>query len=290
MAQQNTTMQNPMIQRQVAAGLNVMEGKKTGNYYKHLYVHSADRLNKASTLSTDINVFMSNAITIPDDGTTYLLVHYAGIPYTFANLRKPIKFDVTQTSPTAITRTVTIPAGFYDSTDLLNLINAALTAAPSTGWVASVSAIQKLQITFGTGAIGNITFDSISPYDLAFSISAFGFTSMTKNSTLNVITGDNVFAPFQTTELFLRVGGIGLSYDLIDSRISAPSDVIAVIPMNADTFGQLITIQKEHSLHYALPPGSRVNRLYVQLTYRDGTLVDLQGMEWSVVFSLIKEN
>jgi hypothetical protein len=78
---------------------------------------------------------------------------------------------------------------------------------------------------------------------------------------------------------------------MIDAYDGKPSDILAVIPLNVDTFGSVITLDKSDSILYVIPPNARMQKLYLKLTYRDAKdLVDLNGQDFSAIISIIKDS
>lgn len=316
----------PLLKAQFDEGLRVRRPRATQDFYKHIYLNTDDRNNQTDQAGDSV-FFMQQPIETPPDGTTRLTLHRASIPFTFYNIVKHVGFVVSLSNDTEPRRVLVRP-GYYNLTDLVASMNACLnntgdfSTAP-TGPNNGLASLYTVSVTGGklfsvqfTGVIGangvKISFiDAETFNDLRGGLVKFvpeddRFAALAKRTIgydyyqgdaaqsaagVNVIISPGIFGPFQEIEVFLRISGLPLNYDLIDGKTGAPSDILAVIPLNVDTFGSVITLSRQDSLAYTIPPNSKIQRIMLRLTYRDGRdIVDLQGQDYSCIISIIKEN
>lgn len=314
--------QSQLMQQQYAAGLRLKQNEKTGNFYKHIYCNSAYRLNKSDPAS-NYEVFLQNEIVIPPDGNTKIKIQRANIPMTFNNVIKSVSFSISNAGNTLQgsggTIVITLPVGYYNPVqsetllaagglvgynetfafDILGRINKILATAFVAGPIwnnlrVQITVTNRLQFyDRTTGAVVPVTLTfGLNGTDADYGKRILGFSPFPANQNVfdNVIQSPNIYGPYFYSELFIRIASIPINYDLIDMRNQAPADILAVVPINVDTFGQVITVGPMDSLVYSFAPNSRVSRIRLQLTYSDATLVDTQGQDWSCVLSIVKEN
>lgn len=304
-----------LLQQQFAAGLRVKQAERTGNFYKHIYVNSEYR-NSATDTASDFAIFLQNEIIVPPDGNTRIKIHRANIPMTFYNVPYDVEFQISYKLSVGsnVDVSISLPAGYYNPSlqevvgtetfdyGLIGRINKIL----STGAHpvrAAISTSYKLQLakTSGTGNMNyiriyfNIPAKTTQRLNYVRRVLGYGITQTdpaeaTTPTNSPVLQSPFIYGPYYYSELFIRINSIPINYDMIDAQDGAPKDILAVIPVTVDTFGQIITVGPYDSLVYNFAPNSRVSRLRLQLTYRDNTLVDLQGQDWSCVLSIIKEN
>jgi hypothetical protein len=316
----------PLLKAQFDDGLRVRRPKPTQDFYKHIYINSDDRVNK-SDKSSDCQVNLQQPIECPPDGTTFIRLHRASIPFTFYNIVKATGFRLSMYNGTAHSeeRKVVLYPGFYNMNTLLAAMNDSLantgnfsSAGPNFGqtnvyvvrrtssnffqaeYTGAAFAGKWITITFMDFATFNGVNNWITPmaYDLKLLTKrTVGYDDYPLDVTpvlptgTKILTSSGIFGPFQEIEVFLRITGVPINYDLIDAKTGAPSDILAVVPLNVDTFGSVMSLGKDDSLSYVLPPNAKVQRLILKLTYRDAQdLVDLQGQDFSCIISIIKEN
>lgn len=304
-----------LLQQQMAAGLRVRQPERTGNFYKHIYVNSEYRTSATDTAS-DFAIFLQNEIVVPPDGNTRIKIHRANIPMTFYNVPYDVDFQISYklTAGVNVDVPISLPAGYYNP-NLSETVGTEIFDYGIIGRInrilyngshlvrAAVSTSYKLQIakTTGTGSMDyirlyfNIPAKPSQRLSYVKRVLGYGTTQTdpaeaTAPSGSPVLQSPFIYGPYYYSELFIRINSIPINYDMIDAQDGAPKDILAVIPVTVDTFGQIITVGPYDSLVYNFAPNSRVSRLRLQLTYRDNTLVDLQGQDWSCVLSIIKEN
>lgn len=296
--------QSQLMQRQYNAGLRLKQQEKTGNFYKHIYVNSAYRTNPGD-IPSNFEIFLQNEIVVPPDGNTRIKIHRANIPMTFNNITKTVSLTIPAgTAGLVAAVVVTLSPGFYDPSKteivggevfdygILGRINRQIYDA---------SAVCPLRVATTTS--NKLAFIDKTAPTIPFTVSnvVFGGTSLdytkrilgfpvTAANTVTFSQSPNIYGPYFYSELFIRISSIPINYDLIDARTAAPADILAVVPINVDTFGQIITVGPYDSLVYNFAPNSRISRLRLQLTYSDGDIIDTQGQEWSCVLSIVKEN
>lgn len=318
----------PLLKAQFDDGLRVRRPKPTQDFYKHIYVNSNERRN-GSYLSTDCEFVLQTPIETPPDGTTTLRLHRASIPYTFNNIVQAAFFvlDIWDGAASTQECNVMLPPGYYTATTITSTMNDCIknvnlfTAGPNVGKTTTwtVSTVNNYFVIRYDGSAGNLTgkairirFPKFTDVDMAFfskytrlntsydlaslTKRTIGYDNLVENFKVGAVAAasvvsDDVFGPFQEFEIFLRVGGFPVGYDMIDVKDGAPSDILAVIPLNVDTFGSVITLDRSDSMLYVIPPNARIQKLYLKLTYRDSqNLVDLNGQDFSAVISIIKES
>lgn len=297
--------QSQLMQRQYNAGLRLKQQEKTGNFYKHIYVNSAYRTNPAD-IPSNFEIFLQNEIVVPPDGNTRIKIHRANIPMTFNNVTKTVAFTIPAGSPGGVSAQIDIslPPGYYDPSKteivggqvfdfgILGRINRQIYVANNAYTLrVTTTTSNKLAFIDTTNptvpvTVNNIVFGGTS-LDYTKRILGFPVTSL---NTVSFAQSPNIYGPYFNSELFIRISSIPINYDLIDARTAAPADIIAVVPINVDTFGQIISVGPYDSLVYNFAPNSRISRLRLQLTYSDGDIIDTQGQEWSCVLSIVKEN
>lgn len=298
--------QSQLMQRQYNAGLRLKQQEKTGNFYKHVYVNSAYRTNP-SDVPSNFEIFLQNEIVVPPDGNTRIKIHRANIPMTFNNIIKTVTFTIPAGSAGGIVNqvNVSLTPGYYDpaKTETVALANEVFdfgilgrinrqiydTNNAATLRVATTTSNKLVFIDKSTLlplTVNNLVFGGT---DLDYSKRILGFP-ITSANTVSFSQSPNIYGPYFYSELFIRISSIPINYDLIDARTAAPADIIAVVPINVDTFGQIISVGPYDSLVYNFAPNSRISRLRLSLTYSDGTIIDTQGQEWSCVLSIVKEN
>lgn len=291
-----------LLQQQYAAGLRLKQQEKTGNFYKHIYCNSAYRAN-ASDIPSNYEVYLQQEIVVPPDGNTRIKIHRANIPMTFNNVIKTATFTVTSAAGLAAPVAVTLFPGYYNPAlsetvltntfdyGIIGRINRAIYDANNANTLrAAITVTNKLQFQVA-GAAQNVTITFTGTADtIAYTKRLLGW-SVTDSDVVGPISqSPNIYGPYFYSELFIRISSLPINYDLVDMRTQAPADILAVVPINVDTFGQIISVGPFDSLVYNFAPNSRVARLRLQLTYADGTLLDTQGQDWSCVLSIIKEN
>jgi hypothetical protein len=296
--------QSQLMQRQYNAGLRLKQQEKTGNLYKHIYVNSAYRTNVAD-IPSNFEIFLQNEIVVPPDGNTRIKIHRANIPMTFNNIIRTIQFTIPAGSAGGITNQVQVnlPPGYYDPSKseiylnetfdfgILGRINRQIVEANNAALLRVATTTSNKLAFINKNDLSSLTVNNVSfgGADLNYTKRILGFPVDSPN-VVSFAQSPNIYGPYFYSELFIRMSSIPINYDLIDARTAAPADIIAVVPINVDTFGQIISVGPYDSLVYNFAPNSRINRLKLQLTYSDGTLIDTQGQDWSCVLSIVKEN
>lgn len=334
----------PLLKAQFDEGLRVRRPKPTQDFYKHIYVNSNERINQRDS-SSDVQIFLTQPIEIPPDGTTYLSLHRASVPYTFDNIVYPVGFKLSMVGNNGAeieVRYVILPSGFYLMADLVQTLNDCLNnvnkfatpLGPNNGNNSPLYSIEQsghyLRVSYVGGAAAGcyprITFMTYTNFAAAvdalnagtslrylqntwaneirdgefnlLSKRTFGFDNLQPGVDISaiqaastVLVSPDVFGPFQEFEIFLRISGFPINYDMIDAGTGAPSDILGIIPLNVDTFGSVMSLGKADSLRYVLPPNAKLQKLNLRLTYRDNTqLINLKGQDFSCIISIIKEN
>ena len=296
--------QSQLMQQQYAAGLRIKQSEKTGNFYKHIYCNSVYRQN-ATDIPSNYEVFLQNEIVVPPDGNTRIKIHRANIPMTFNNVVKTISFTLSAAAGLGADVVVTLSPGFYNPAisetvsgetfdfGLLGRINRRIFDADNSNLLrAAVTTSNKLRFYIrGPPEVNPAVTLTFSGADVNYTKRVLGFgVDASNTTTMTNFQSPYIYGPYFYSELFIRISSIPINYDLVDMRTQAPADILAVVPINVDTFGQIITVGPHDSLVYNFAPNSRVARLRLQLTYADGTLVDTQNQDWSCVLSIVKEN
>lgn len=295
--------QSQLLQQQYAAGLRLKQQEKTGNFYKHIYCNSAYRSN-ASDIASNYEVFLQQEIVVPPDGNTRIKIHRANIPMTFNNVIKTATFTISSAAGLAAPVSVTLNPGYYNQglSEVVNItktfdygiigrINRAIYDANNANTLsAAITISNKLQFQV-SGVAQNVTITFTGSADtIAYTKRLLGWPVTAGDTVGPIAQSPNIYGPYFYSELFIRIASLPINYDLVDMRTQAPADILAVVPINVDTFGQIISVGPFDSLVYNFAPNSRVARLRLQLTYADGTLLDTQGQDWSCVLSIVKEN
>lgn len=323
----------PLLKAQFDEGLRVKRPKPTQDFYKHIYINSDQRANQGDP-SSNCTIFLQQPIETPPDGTTFIRLQRASIPYTFHNIVYDVGLKVSTIAVAdgaeTNVRRILIKKGWYSMRDLLTHVTECLsntgyyaTGGPNSGLATVFTATrvnQYFSISYTGGVAGQYVRVQFLDYAAFNAIAPAGNYAVQEANTINLATlakrtfgfdfwptavypdanpgvqtntllSYNIFGPFQEYEVFLRISGMPVNYDLVDGGTGAPSDILAVVPLNVDTFGSVMSLKAEDSLSYVLPPSSKIHRITLKLTYRDGQkLVDLQGQDFSCILSIIKEN
>lgn len=203
------------------------------------------------------------------------------IPYSFYNIRNGVNDEFTITYGNATTKTIFLTGttrveGNYGINDMLALaktqmdINSAgqtftLTLSPITG---------RITVTASTGTF-SLTFANTESNKI------LGFEKGTYASTLTSLVAPYVANRFYERNIQIKTT---FNYDVSDyetGKNSGSTKLLSTVPVSGQT------IQPFGNIYYEeLQPNKKIinsmpNNLTVELTYTDGSRVDLNGLDWS---------
>lgn len=248
-------------------------------------VDSRDRSYEAHPTSSSFSVRLPE----PVKNVSSAVLVAAEMPlsyYVFSSSRSNTSLKVTAGGAT---QTVTIPDGNYSTTSMARALKDALDAAFST---------QSLTFT--------VTFDpidlkcSIKPSSGTISIDTTGTTKRTEwglgyylGFERNAVTSPaaaakGVFVASVNPENYLLIhidelDGI-LQNDMYGTGVGRKA--FAKVPLNGDSY-QYNYYDKTLTLLEIRPPISKLETLHISLRFHDGTLVDLNGAEWSMSLEFV---
>jgi hypothetical protein len=183
-----------------------------------------------------------------------------------------------------VTKTVTVPDGNYTTTSIATALTSALTTAFGGTWTVSFDDT-TLRCSIATPASvnpGSLAVDATgatkdADWGLGYHL---GFAKGVLTAGAGSVTGSRVASMNPENYVVLGIAEL-------DSLVVAGTGrrAFAKVPLASDTF-QYGFYDRNVSAVQLNPPRARLGRVTVSLRYRDGTLVDLNGGEWSMTVEL----
>jgi hypothetical protein len=242
-----------------------------------LFITSSDRINPTSTTSTNFLFSFSEDVR----KINQIKIECISIPYSF--------YGITAANNTLVFNngavTVTIPPGNYSINTLLTTLEAVIlaafpTATPAVTW--DITTL-KLTITMTSAFTVNSTTtqptSTLAPF-LGFKANSTSGTTATGDSALNIRGPSFLFIKSVYLSKLLRT-----SIKVSDNKGSALNNTFLVVPINV-IFGNYITLFPDQVITFANAVTiKKEDNIDLQITYEDGTIVDLVGLDWSLSLS-----
>jgi hypothetical protein len=288
-------------------GLHIRHPVPTADFYRHVYINSAYRADVA-TPSSDVECTLATPITVPDDGTTTICLHRASIPWTFNNIRINAKATLKLYNGNGVvaTNAINIPEGFYTGQSVQTLIIAQLTGSQFQFDISAAGNSVFQRTTANAGEYITVEFEGSSTRagptkaqlnKTAANIFGWNPTTTNKSNTSGAISesvtliSPYVFAPIRDFEIQVRIAGLPIDPSMIDMVMGGTSsNIIAVLPIDVSNRGDVITAERENQIRIPIARRSKIYKLQAYITFADQELVNLNGSEWSAVFSIEKKS
>jgi hypothetical protein len=250
--------------------------------HKIIRIRSEERLNPTTTTSSNFTVAFSNVASLA--GINRIVVESVDVPFVQYNIKTGPSAHTTTNTFTffdgAVNQTITLPVGNYDIAALI----AALVADPIAVGVGLGITLDPLtgHLTFTTTA--PVTFlsaasgDNMAPLLGITADSGAAVMSFTAQGIVDLSVHPNIYVASQT----LSDGSAMISPTL------GPVPVIAVVPITAFNWGEVIKYRAYHpeledTIYPSLGAGKNFSTIDLQLYDGDAQLIDLQGLEWTIV-------
>lgn len=286
-------------------GLHIKHPVPTADFYRHVYVNSAYRADVAAP-SSDVECTLAMPITVPDDGTTTICLHRASIPWTFNNIRinAQATLKLRTVSSVDLTKVISIPEGFYTGQSVQTLIVGQLTGSGFQFGISAAGNSVFQRTSASPGEYITVEFEGSStragPTKAQLNKTAaniFGWNPTTNKSKTTeaasesmTLTSPYVFAPIRDFEIQVRIAGLPIDPSMIDMVTGGTSsNIIAVLPIDVSNRGDVITAERENQIQIPIARRSKIYKLQAYITFADQELVNLNGSEWSAVFSIEKK-
>lgn len=185
----------------------------------------------------------------------------------------------------ATTHTVTIPDGNYTTAQMQAALQAALdTAFGSPGVVTATISATTMKCTFsGTGTVSVSTVGAPAAQDTDWGLGWYlGFPKGAVTSGTNAVTGSRVVFTNPENYLLIDVEELnGVSQTALYAAGGSGKRSFAKVTLNGDSYSYNYY---DKTLTYvdARPQLAKLDKLRVSIRFHDGTLVDLNGGEWSM--------
>ncbi len=180
------------------------------------------------------------------------------------------------------TKTVTVPDGNYTSATMAAALKTVLDAAFSQAFtVAFDPASMRCTIASGSSIITVVgsAAAKATEWGLAYYLGFAGGVDTT--GTTSGVTGTRVANLNPENYLLLDIEELnGVSQSAIYALGGSGKRTFAKVPLNGDSY-QYNFYDKTLTYVEIRPPLTKLDRLRVAVRYHDGTLVDLNGAEWS---------
>ncbi len=194
-----------------------------------------------------------------------------------------------------VTRDLTIPDGNYTPSSLAAALQAAIVAADYTTDNISVTvgtASSKCTIEATTEPTSQIIVDCTSGvlgnskptnWGLAYYL---GFTRDQQNVGVGSVTGSRVVTVDPEAYVLVDIDELNGVSETAMYADGGTRGAFAKIPLTQKNFGQYSVYDKTLVCNELRPPRARLDRLSINLRYHDGTLMNLNGAEWSATVEL----
>lgn len=194
-----------------------------------------------------------------------------------------------------VTRDVTIPDGNYTPAALAAAVQAAIVAADYTTDSITVTvgpADSRCTIEATTEPTSQIIVDCASAtlgnakptnWGLAYYL---GFTRDATHTGIGSLTGSRVVTSDPEAYVLVDIDELNGVSETAMYADGGTRGAFAKIPLTQKNFGQVSVYDKTLVCNELRPPRARLDRLSISLRYHDGTLLDLNGAEWSATVEL----
>ena len=180
-----------------------------------------------------------------------------------------------------VAKTVTIPDGNYSTTTMAAALKAALDAAFGATFTVTFDPASMKCTIAATGALAVDATATAKPTEWGLGY-YLGFAGGVVTSGTNAVTGTRVASMNPENYLLIDIEELnGLSQCALYATGGAGRRTFAKVPLNGDSY-QYNYYDKALTYVELRPQLTKVERLRVSLRYHDGTLVDLNGAEWSM--------
>lgn len=194
-----------------------------------------------------------------------------------------------------VSRDVTIPDGNYTPAALAAAVQAAIVAADYTTDNIAVTvgaADTRCTITATTEPTSQIIVDCTAAtlgnskptnWGLAYYL---GFARDTTHTGIGSLTGSRVVTADPEAYVLVDIDELNGVSETAMYADGGTRGAFAKIPLTQKNFGQFSVYDKTLVCNELRPPRARLDRLSISLRYHDGTLLDLNGAEWSATIEL----
>lgn len=198
--------------------------------------------------------------------------------YVFSATRGNTSLTVTVD---AVSHTVTIPDGNYTTTSMASTLKGLLDAAFAKTFTVTFSPI-TLKCTIavaGVVAVDATAATSPTEWGLGYYL---GFPGGVVTAGTNTVTGTAVASMNPENYLLLDIEELnGLNQTALHAAGGSGRKSFAKIPLNGDSY-QFNFYDKAVTCVELRPQLTKLDRLRVAVRFHDGSLVDLNGSEWSM--------
>jgi hypothetical protein len=262
------------------------------------YTFHVNSNKRSSGTATDMTLNFTNTLTLKAaDSSFHIDVHAVNIPFSFYQLSADINtlsINITDETGFAWDTTVTLPIGNYTSITVLTALSSALitacqnpiggTAFTPTLTFTYSSSTGKSTYVMASGALSQIRLDFNLDQNLG---NFFGFITQQILSPSQSLLSNQVCVANPVNYLLVRSGNMQQTFNreyIVETDTF--SDILYRVPVNQSTNTWLSGLIDTESIEVSNDNITNINLyLTTNLTY---TPVDLQGVNWSISFSIIE--
>lgn len=249
---------------------------------------------RSSGTETDLNIKMNQILSLKSsNGVFRIQIQATTIPFSFYQLSSDINtLQVELTNGGSKTVTLTLPPGNYTTASVLNLLKDQIvaTAALSSGGFIGYAANLVFTYSSATGRSTLTTSDVGTSIVLRFDLNQdlgrfFGFDTSQTISTVSSPVSTKIAVANPVYQLYIRSGNLQqIANREFITETDVYSDIFYTIPIATNTNTYIQTSHEGDEIWVANNDISEINwYLTTNLSY---TPIDLQGLDWSFVFTI----
>jgi hypothetical protein len=264
------------------------------------YTFNVNSDKRSSGTNTDLTLAIRNTISLKSTNSKFFIeVHSCNVPFSFYQLSSDINtltcvftdlYGGTKTS------NITLTVGNYTTISILTELSSKLIAMASISASGYAGYTAELNFTYSTQT-SKSTFQMTSPFGrsikMNFSTNTllgnfFGFNTDQTISTVLTVVSTNVCVANPVNYLLVRSGNMIQSYNyefVVETNVF--SDIIYKVPVSTGQNTWLVELGDSDPTQIANDHITSINLyLTTNLTY---TPIDLQGLVWSISFSIVEK-
>jgi hypothetical protein len=264
------------------------------------YTFNVNSDKRSSGTNTDLTLAIRNTISLKSTNSKFFIeVHSCNVPFSFYQLSSDINtLTCVFTNSTGNTKTsnITLTVGNYTTVSVLTELSSKLIAMASISSGAYVGYTPVLNFTYSTQT-SKSTFQMTSPANASIKMNFstntllgnfFGINTDRTISTALTVVSTNVCLANPVNYLLVRSGNMIQSYNyefVVETNVF--SDIIYKVPVSTGQNTWLVELGDSDPTQIANDHITSINLyLTTNLTY---TPIDLQGLVWSISFSIVEK-
>ena len=249
---------------------------------------------RSSGTETDFNLKMNQILSLRSGkGVFRVQIQGTTIPFSFYQLSSDINtLQAELTNGGSKTVTLSLTPGNYTTASILNLLkdqivsSAALSSGGFIGYAANLVFTYSAATGRSTLATTDIGPSIVLRFDLNPELGRFfGFEASQTISSVSTPVSTKIAVANPVYQLYIRSGNLQQIYNreyIVESDVY--SDIFYTIPIQSNTNTYIQTAQQGDEIYVANNDISEINwYLTTNLSY---TPIDLQGLDWSFVFTI----